>query len=76
MLKNKTVTFHTVILNLCINSKALLYLKMLFCELQMEFYYTSLSRNIVIKHKAILTSKIICNAEISGSWVIIWKVTV
>ena len=46
---------------------------MLFCELQMEFYYTSLSRNIVIKQQGILTSKIICNAEISGSWVIIWR---
>lgn len=51
----------------------MLYLKMLFCELQMEFYYTSLSRNIVIKQQGILTSKIMCNAEISGSWVIIWR---
>ena len=33
----------------------------------MEFYYASLSRDIVIKQQAILTSKIIHNAEISGS---------
>ena len=53
-------------------SKALLCLKMFFYELQMEFYYASLSRDIVIKQQAILTSKIIHNAEIflyvCGTW--------
>ena len=71
MLENKHflafVTFLTVTLNLLLTSKALLCLKMFFYELQMEFYYASLSRDIVIKQQAILTSKIIHNAEISGS---------
>lgn len=46
---------------------------MLFYELQMDFYCTSLSGDTITKQQMTLASNILCSAEISGSWVIIQR---